>query len=120
MQIILCIRFLARQGLALRGDKAETDSNLHQLLLLRAIDNPIILTTLEKKKNKFMSPDIQNELISIMSYQILHKVVLRLQSKYFAIMMDEATNVSNSEQVVFVLRWVDDNLLVHEDFIGLY
>ena len=35
-------------------------------------------------------------------------------------MIDEATDVSNSEQVVIVLRWVDDSLSVHEDFIGLY
>ena len=35
-------------------------------------------------------------------------------------MIDEATDVSNSEQVVIVLHWVDDSLSVHEDFIGLY
>ena len=35
-------------------------------------------------------------------------------------MVDEATDCSNKEQAVLVLRWVDDTLTVHEDFIGLY
>ena len=35
-------------------------------------------------------------------------------------MIDEATDTSNKEQVVLVLRWVSSNLIVNEDFIGLY
>ena len=35
-------------------------------------------------------------------------------------MVDEATDVSNSSQLVLCLRWVDDDLCPHEDFIGLH
>ena len=35
-------------------------------------------------------------------------------------MVDECTDVSNQEQVVVVLRWVDDDLTPHEELIGLY
>ena len=35
-------------------------------------------------------------------------------------MMDETTDVSNTEQVVIVFRWVSDSLEVHEEFFGLY
>ena len=35
-------------------------------------------------------------------------------------MMDETTDISNCEQVVLCLRWVDDDFNVHEDLIGLY
>ena len=35
-------------------------------------------------------------------------------------MIDETSNASNVEQVVLVFRWVDNNLAVHEEFIGLY
>ena len=35
-------------------------------------------------------------------------------------MVDETTDVSNDEQVVLCLRWVDDNFDAHEEFIGLY
>lgn len=38
------IHFLARQGISLRGDGKEDDSNFYQLLHLRAIDQPHLLT----------------------------------------------------------------------------
>ena len=35
-------------------------------------------------------------------------------------MVDETTDASTREQVVIVSRWVDDELTVHEDLIGLH
>ena len=35
-------------------------------------------------------------------------------------MADEVTDASNHEQFFICLRWVDQFLEVHEDFIGLY
>ena len=35
-------------------------------------------------------------------------------------MADECTDVSNKEQFVIFLRWVDADLCDHEDIIGLY
>ena len=35
-------------------------------------------------------------------------------------MIDETTDLSNTEQVVLVFRWVDSELSVHEKFLGLY
>ena len=35
-------------------------------------------------------------------------------------MVDECTDASNTEQMVFCLRYVDDNLEVHEETLGLY
>ena len=40
LTILSTVRFLARQGLALRGNGNECDSNVHQLLLLRGEDFP--------------------------------------------------------------------------------
>ena len=34
-------------------------------------------------------------------------------------MADETTDVSNKEQVVVCIRWVDSNITVHENFVGL-
>ena len=34
-------------------------------------------------------------------------------------MVDESSDVSNKEQAVFCVRWVDKDLISHEDFIGL-
>ena len=35
-------------------------------------------------------------------------------------MVDETTDISNKEQVVVCFRWVDNHLVAHEEFIGLY
>jgi len=38
----------------------------------------------------------------------------------YSIMADETADVSNKEQIVICIRWVDNNLVAHEDFIGLH
>ena len=35
-------------------------------------------------------------------------------------MADETTDVSNNEQLIICIRWVDKDLEVHEEFIGVY
>lgn len=48
------------------------------------------------------------------------KIQSVFESNFFSLMVDETTDVSNREQVVLVLRHVDTELNVHEDFIGLH
>ena len=55
---------------------------------------------------------MQNESLKVVD-------LIRSQS-YFTIMADETTDVSNWEQFVICLRWVDNDFQVHEDFVGLY
>ncbi len=38
MKVLSCIRYLARQGLPLRGHNNDIEGNLYQLLLLQAED----------------------------------------------------------------------------------
>ena len=71
LKALSSIRFLARQGLALRGDSDETDSNLHQLLVLRGEDYSAINHFLERQQLKYTAHKVQNELLSIMALQIL-------------------------------------------------
>ena len=35
-------------------------------------------------------------------------------------MADETADVSNKEQLVICIRWVDESFVVHEDFIGMH
>ena len=103
----------------MRGQKDDTNSNFSQLLLLRGIDCPALLTWLNKKSNKCTSGEIQNEFLEIMAlhiYSVRSVQILR----FFTIMADECTDVSNKEQFVICIRWVDDSLTAHEDVIGLY
>ena len=113
--------FLALQGLALHGDGDESDSNLHQLLLLRSDDFPPIKEFLERKQLKFSSHEIQNEFLSIMAQQVLREIAASLQlAVFYALMVDETTDKANNEQIVLVFRWVDDALVAHEKFVRLY
>ncbi len=126
--ILSSIRYLGRQGLALRGHykidesgrRGEFDSNLIQLLRTRAEDEPTFLNWLEKSQDKFTSPDIQNEILLIMAMHILRQIASELSGKWYTVMVDETTDLSNTEQMVLCLRHVDDNLEVHEELIGLY
>ena len=127
--ILSSIRFLGRQGLALRGryktsddstTRGEIDSNFMQLIRLRAEDNPGILKWLDRPQNKFTSPDIQNEMLSIMVLHILRDITADVSGKWFTLMVDETTDTSNTEQMVVCLRFVDNSLKVHEEVVGLY
>ena len=39
---------------------------------------------------------------------------------YFIIMADECAVITNEEQLVICIPWVDGNLEVHEVFVGLH
>ena len=43
-----------------------------------------------------------------------------IQSPFITIMVDEATDISNKEQLTFVIRSVNENFDVSEDFLGMY
>ncbi len=113
---------MARQGLPLRGDGAKVDSNFRQLFLLQAQDNTKLLKWITGgKSDNCVSADIQNELLKAMALRISRDIASVLkQTSFFTIMVDESTDFANKEQVVICLRWVDDNLHAHEEFIGLY
>ena len=56
-----------------------------------------------------------------MALGILRDIISNIQSaKFYTIMVDETGDVSNVEQLVICLRWVDNDLEIHEDFIGLF
>ena len=55
-----------------------------------------------------------------MALQVLREVAQNIQSAdFYSIMGDEATDISNVSQLVICLRWVDDDLVAHDEFIGL-
>ena len=76
---------------------------------------------MERKQLKYSSHEVQNEFLSIMALQVLREIAASLQSAvFFAVMVDGTTDKANQEQVVLVFRWVDDNLVTHVEFVGLY
>ena len=72
------------------------------------------------KGDKYSSPDIQNEKLEIMGLPMLCKISKDIQyAAFFTIMAGETADISNKEQLVVCIRWVDENL-VHGYLKGMY
>ena len=111
-----CVRFLMRQGLAVRGHNDQ--GNLYQLMQLIAMYIPNLQAWL--KDRKYQSPKIVNEQIDLMAKEVLRGVLADIKKVgLYSIIVDETRNSSGKEQLVFCLRWVSSCYEVFEDFIGL-
>ncbi|CAF1440606.1 unnamed protein product [Adineta ricciae] len=113
--------FLGKQCLSLRGhrehEEAENRGNFLELLQLRSSDNDIIKRKLSSLK--FTDHKIQNELLISIQENITEQIVSDIKkSKYFSVMIDETTDISNHQQVSLVIRYVDDFFNVYERFLG--
>lgn len=75
----------------------EIDSNFIQLLRTWTEDNPGMFKLMEKSKNKYSSPDIQNEILGIMVLHIMRDASNEVSGKWFTIMIDETTDLSNTD-----------------------
>ena len=118
LSFLFNIRYLARQALPLRGDRntetmSEENSNFHQLLNLRAQENPEIIEWLRKRDEKCTSPQIQNELLEAKALGMMRQISANIQNAtFFTIMADETADVSEKEQPVICIRWVDDCFVI--------
>ena len=65
LKVLSSIRFLSRQGLALRGHDDDGDGNMIQVLRLLGEDDGEVSEWLQKKSNKYTSPDIKMISIAI-------------------------------------------------------
>lgn len=120
MKIIECLQYMSRQGQPIQGD-IGSESNFVQLLKLRNKDDPALFEWIGMENvDKYMNYDIQNEIISIMAHQVQRDLASDIRGNVFSIIADEYTDVGNNEQLTIYLRWVDEMLEVHEDFLGFY
>ena len=61
------------------------------MLLLRGEDDERVATWVQKKTDKYTSPDIKKE----MALKVLHTIVSNIQvAPFFSIMVDETTNTA--------------------------
>ena len=119
IDVIRCLRFLARQGTAIQGNPG--DKNFTQLLKLLRTKDSSIHSMLEKARLKYTHNDIQRELLGLMAQQLLREKSKEIrENDFFAIMADEYTDISNLEQLSICLKTVSDDLEIQEDFLGFY
>ncbi|KAK8940884.1 hypothetical protein KSP39_PZI009869 [Platanthera zijinensis] len=123
---INCIRFLIRQGLALRGND-ESDASLNQgnfLELLRFLGNhnesisKVILQN-APENHKLTAPDIQKDIINAMAVETTSLIIKDIGENFFSILLDESRDISTKEQMAIALRYVDRTGQVIERFVGI-
>ncbi len=83
--------------------------------------NPELTDWILKKKCKYTSHEIQNECLQIMAMHIARRLSQAIRTAAcFTVMADECTDILNKEQFTICIRWVGNDLVDHEDFIGQY
>lgn len=117
--IVESLQYLARQGIPVRGHD-DDESNFIQLVKLRSKDVNVLEDWIKDRGQSYLSHEIQNELLSLMSTHVLRNLVNDIGDNFFSIICDEYADISNKEQLTFCLRWVDKDLNAYEDFLGFY
>ena len=122
--IVETLVFLGRQGISLRGHRENEESsnrgNFLELLMFQAKNNPSI-TRLFANKEKgatYTSPGIQNELLNVIGENIRDGTIK--EARMFALILDESLDISRHEQAAVVLRYVNPQFVVNENFIGFF
>ena len=118
-KVIETKKWLSQQSLALRGhhenNLSKNSGNFIELLELRSRDLPIVQD--DSIKYSYTSPDIQNEIIDLLSSCLRKTISEECQNRPFSIIMDETSNMFTHEQIAKVIRYADDNLKIRELFI---
>ena len=108
--LLLC----ARQEIALRGHRESNDSanrgNFLEILSVVACHDSIVQQKLTSgpRNALYTSADIQNTLLNIMGKMIRKEVCSKVRnSGVFSISADETKDISKTEQLALVVRYVD-------------
>jgi Domain of unknown function (DUF4371) len=111
--------FRAKRGLASRGD----DGNLCDLLTYCADTGDLILAThLKESKgsDKYASPPIQNEILQTAADAVVDQIIDEANSSgYVSILCDESADISGKEHISVVLRYLNRDGEISENFIGI-
>ena len=126
---ILC----GKQGLPLRGHRddgvdfgqgsvSSNQGNFIELVHFRAETDEVLANHLKNapKNALYTSKTIQNSLIEVVRQRILRDIISEVnKAKYYTIIADEVTDLSNKEQLSLALRYVLDGRVkeVFVDFI---
>lgn len=108
-----------KQGLALRGHRdhkidwqaseAGNQDNFAQLVRFRIETDPVMAECLQEapKNTRYTSKTIQNELVTVVGDRIRESIINKVKDvKFYSIVTDEVTNVSNTEELSLVVRYL--------------
>uniref|UniRef100_UPI003590127A zinc finger MYM-type protein 1-like n=1 Tax=Myxine glutinosa TaxID=7769 RepID=UPI003590127A len=128
--------FLAKQNLAFRGHKEDESSlnrgNFPEMLskydlVLKEHRMRLKRSTCKLKVSvSYLAPKTQNEFISALANHVKEKLVMDINiksAKYFGIMFDSTPDISHTDQMSEVIRYVKINnrkVEVKEVFLGFF
>lgn len=111
------LKYLMRQGLAVRGHKEE-EGNLYQLLKCRSDDVPGLSSWL--RDGQYLSHEIIDELIGMMAKKVRSGILSEVhEAEWYGIIGDETRDEGGVEQFALSLRWVDSEYTVYEEIVEL-
>ncbi|KYN19303.1 Zinc finger MYM-type protein 1, partial [Trachymyrmex cornetzi] len=120
-KLLLWVLLFGQFGLSLRGNDSDDDSCFKKFLKLRAKDVPELHWWLEKTGYKWLHHDIINELLQMLSTDVLNRFLYDIKAaRYFSVIMDETADISRQEQVSISLRITTTDLETEEIFMGFY
>jgi hypothetical protein len=123
---IEAIRYLTNQGLAFRGDDESQQSlnkgNFLQLLTLlckHSQEFDKVCLDRAPQNAKMTSPDVQKDIVEAFACEVRQSIASQITGRFFALLADEARDVSTKEQMSLVVRFVDAQGYIQERFLDL-
>ena len=121
-RVISVVKFLSSRGLAFRGKDElivsthKNNGNYHGILELLAQYDSFLAEHISKYANKgsghtfYISSTICDEIINLMGQQVLKIIVDEIkEAKYFSISVDSTPDLTHTDQLTFVIRYVRHN-----------
>ncbi|XP_048502700.1 uncharacterized protein LOC125498518 [Beta vulgaris subsp. vulgaris] len=137
---VIYVRYLLRMGLPFRGhdesDESNNRGNFIELVKVVAslntdIDNVVLKTAPQRSKRNFgiankapgnlqmLAPSIQKDIVKACAVETTKVIIEEFGDDLFGILVDESSDVSTKEQLVVVLRFVNDRGFLIERFLGV-
>ena len=66
----------------------------------------------EKIKYSYTSPQSQNQILELLATEIKLKIFNECKGRPFALIVDETADISNDEQVLICIRYVEDDFSI--------
>ena len=131
--VFLLIKSLVKNGLPLRGHHEHTDFaeevsgglylNLINDLVFKLRPDLVDIAKKLPKHAKYTSPDVQNEVISVLKDIVEHKISKQIaEGELYTLMVDGTTDKSNDEIVSIVCRYIvegDEDIEVVEHLVHM-
>ena len=85
LKLLYSVQFLARQGLPFREHREDIENsggNLYQSLLLQVKSSPEMEMIPWLKQKEYISPEIVNEIITIMGQSVLRTILAEINAAF--------------------------------------